>query len=170
MPKSLPKKSKMPDLVINTGPIIALTAAQGALDCLAELYGQILVPYEVLRELEVGGLDCAEVCAVRRCSVVQIQPAPVEVPLLLGSQLDRGEAAVIQTALDHRIATVVIDECLGRRMARLHALKVTGSLGILVKAAKAGLIDNIEDCFERMHEKEVWISEALKQKVRQALK
>ena len=55
-------------------------------------------------------------------------------------------------------------------MARLHALKVTGSLGILVKAAKAGLIDNIEDCFERMHEKEVWISESLKQKVRQALK
>ena len=92
-----------------------------------------------------------------------------DLPLLLSSQLDRGEAAVIQAAINHQVSTVVIDESLGRRMARLHQLNVTGSLGSLVKAAKAGLITDVEACFVRMHEKDVWISAALKDQVRKAL-
>lgn len=41
---SLSKKLKMPELVINTGPIISLTAAVGSLEFLEELYTEILVP------------------------------------------------------------------------------------------------------------------------------
>ena len=89
-----------------------------------------------------------------------------DLPLLLSSQLDRGEAAVIQAAINHQVSTVVIDESLGRRMARLHQLNVTGSL---VNAAKAGLITDVKACFVRMHEKDVWISAALKDQVRKAL-
>ena len=37
----------MPDLVMNTGPVIALTAAVGSLDFLAQLYREILIPREV---------------------------------------------------------------------------------------------------------------------------
>jgi predicted nucleic acid-binding protein len=77
--------------------------------------------------------------------------------------LDRGEASVIQTALTHEIQIVAIDEKLGRRIARLHELKVTGSLGILLKAAKAGLVPSLEKCFERMHNHGIWISRDLRE-------
>lgn len=69
---------------------------------------------------------------------------------------------MIQNALIQQVGTVAIDEKLGRRMARLHELRVTGSVGILVKASKAHLIPSLKDCFARMQEKGVWISEPLK--------
>jgi predicted nucleic acid-binding protein len=84
--------------------------------------------------------------------------------------LDSGEASVIQNALSHQVATVVIDEKLGRRMARLHELRVTGSVGILVKASKAGLVPDLNECFSRMHEKGVWISETLQEQALHAVR
>ena len=151
----------MPDLVFNTGPVIALTAAVESLEFLNRLYNEILIPFEVLRELEAGGANCSELVAIRGCSVFRPLSEPVDLPVLLRSQLDSGEASVIQNALMHNVGTVVIDEKLGRRMARLHELRVTGSVGILVKAARVGLIPDLNTCFDRMRSKDVWISEDL---------
>lgn len=158
----------MPDLVINTGPVIALTAALESLEFLNELYREILIPAEVIRELEVVGSNCPELNAIRECEALRVLSEPVDIPLLLRSQLDTGEASVIQTALIHQVTTVVIDEKLGRRMARLHQLRVTGSLGILVKASKAGLIPDLNECFNRMRQKGVWISERLQEEALRA--
>ena len=60
----------MPDLVINTGPVIALTAAVESLQFLNELYEEILIPVEVIRELEAGGANCPELAAIRACSAI----------------------------------------------------------------------------------------------------
>lgn len=53
--------SLMPDqtkaIVINTTPLIALTAATGSLDVLRSLYTRVVVPYEVAEEIRVGGKD-----------------------------------------------------------------------------------------------------------------
>jgi predicted nucleic acid-binding protein len=48
-------------------------------------------------------------------------------PPYLLTTLDRGEAAVIALALAEKIPTACIDETVGRRVARLHGLAVTGS-------------------------------------------
>jgi len=160
---SLSKKLKMPELVINTGPIISLTAAVGSLEFLEELYTEILVPKEVFTELQAGGLDCAELRAIRSCSVLSIAEEIVELPVLLNSQLDKGEASVIQNAVMHGIPVVAIDEKMGRRIARLHELRITGSVGILIKAAKTGLISSLAVCFERMHAHGIWISRNLQE-------
>jgi len=58
----------MPDLVFNTGPVIALTAAIQSLEFINRLYDEILIPFEVLQELEAGGADCSELVAIRNCS------------------------------------------------------------------------------------------------------
>ena len=54
MQMSSRKKLPMPDLVFNTGPIIALTAAVRSLEFLKELYSEILIPFEVIQELQAG--------------------------------------------------------------------------------------------------------------------
>ena len=153
----------MPELVINTGPIISLTAAVGSLVFLEDLYTEILVPREVFTELQAGGLDCSEVRAIRSCSVLSIAEDTVELPVFLNSQLDKGEASVIQNAVIRGISVVAIDEKMGRRIARLHELRMTGSVGILIKAARAGLIPSLEVCFERMHAHGIWISRSLQE-------
>jgi predicted nucleic acid-binding protein len=159
----------MPDLVINTGPVIALTAAMGNLKFLEQIYSEILLPREVVLELEAGGVDCDELTAIKEAnSILKPVQAEIDLPVLLRSQLDRGEASVIQTALGQEILVVAIDEKLGRRMARLHELKVTGSLGILLKAAKAGLVPSLESCFQRMHDHGIWISRDLRERTLEA--
>lgn len=151
----------MPELVINTGPIIALTAAMGDLGILDRSYERVLVPAEVHRELLAGGAQCAEIRALSRLRKVTLQPTPTVLPALLRAELDEGEASVIQCALDHAIPVVAIDEKLGRRLARLHGLRLTGSIGILVKASRSGFISDLSACFNRMRDKGVWISDPL---------
>ncbi len=43
------------EIVINTGPLLALIAATGNLELLQHLYKAVWVPYEVVLEMEAGG-------------------------------------------------------------------------------------------------------------------
>ena len=64
MPMNLNVKPIMLDIVINTGPIIAMVAATGDLKWLPSLYGRIVIPYEVFQEIEAGGLNNTESVAL----------------------------------------------------------------------------------------------------------
>jgi len=84
--------------------------------------------------------------------------APASIPVYLANALDRGEAAVIATALDLEIPLVCIDETVGRRVARLAGLEITGSLGMLIKAKKRGFPVVIKQAAQLMHEHGIWLS------------
>lgn len=47
----------MREIVINTGPVIALVAATGSLNWLAALYRIVTIPHEVFAEIDAGGPD-----------------------------------------------------------------------------------------------------------------
>ena len=157
----------MPDkqsIVINTGPIIALIAARGNLNILKNLYSQVFVTYEVKNEI------CSQECShfganefleakflVQKEKSLQLSP-------ILKNSLDIGEASVIQYALNNSIQYVCIDEVAGRRIARLNDLKVTGSLGILLKAKNKGIDINIREAIKNMQKKGIFLSNELIQK------
>ena len=152
----------MREMVINTGPVIALVAATGTLDWLTEIYDVIWVPYEVDTEIRAGGGAAPESVALRDATnVIHILPPLTLISRVLANELDLGEASVIQTALQKNISTVAIDEKAGRRVARLHGLSVTGSLGILVKARHANVLGSLSECIQRMKKQNIWISEKL---------
>jgi predicted nucleic acid-binding protein len=157
----------MPELVINTGPVIALVAATDSLDFLSDLYDHVLVPHEVEREVLAGGPDTPEHRAMDQTGdFFRTLPPLATIATDLANQLDSGEASVIQNARQLGVPLVAIDEKVGRRIARLHGLAVTGSLGILVKARKRGCIDELASCIRRMQSKGIWIADTL---VRRAL-
>jgi predicted nucleic acid-binding protein len=60
------------------------------------------------------------------------RPVFSALPPSLLDMLDIGEAAVIHMALTEGITTVAINELKGHRVAQLHGLQITGSLGMLV--------------------------------------
>ena len=164
---SSPMKLPMRDIVVNTGPVIALVAATGSLCWLSGIYRNVSIPHEVMAEISAGGSNNPEVLALQAATgVVRISEKARPIPVALLHELDLGEASVIHTALEHGIPTVAIDEKAGRRIARLHGLKVTGSLGILIKAKEQGIIDNLGDCIARMRIHGIWISPTL---IQQAL-
>jgi len=146
------------EIVINTGPLIALVAATGDLAILRGLYSRIVVPYEVCREISAGGHSGFAVSEFHEASFLEKLGNPTNIGTFLNNSLDTGEASVIQTALDLGIATVCIDEAVGRRIARLNALAVTGSIGILLRAKQEGVSISIRTALNNMHRHGIWLS------------
>jgi len=148
------------DLVINTGPLLALTAA-GHLDVLREQFAKVIVPYEVVQEVQAGGRTQFAREEFRAASWLEKRTTATSIPQLLQSTLDPGEAAVIAVATAEHIATVAIDETVGRRIGRLHGLLVTGSLGILIQAKQHGFPIMMRPVIVRMRQHGIWLSNAL---------
>lgn len=144
-------------IVVNTTPLIALAAAE-CLDALPLLYQRVIVPLEVAEEVRAGGANGLGVSELATSAWLQIQSEATQIPDYLANALDRGEAAVIATALNRGIDLVCIDETVGRRIARLSGLLVTGSLGVLVKAKRNGFPVVIRDAAQHMRDRGIWLS------------
>jgi predicted nucleic acid-binding protein len=83
------------------------------------------------------------------------------------SDLDRGEAEVIALAQEISADLVVIDERLGRRHARRLGLRLTGTLGVLLKAKEQLLVTEIKPLVEQLQHGGIRLGDAV---VVQALK
>lgn len=138
-----------PDIVVNTGPLLALIAATGDLEILRSLYRRVVVPWEVAKEMEAGGPDAFGLESFGHADWLERWPRPMDLSDLLKNLLDSGEAAVIQLALNERIGLVCLDDAAGRRVARLSNLRLTGSVGILLRAKSAGYPISIRESIQR---------------------
>ena len=112
----------------------------------------VVVPGEVFTECVAGAHYDDTADKVRAAICCHIRPVFSALPPSLSDLLNIGEAAVIHTALSEGIVTVAIDEIKGRRVARLHGLQVTGSLGILVTLHQQGIVPSIEQAIQRMQD------------------
>lgn len=147
------------ELVINTGPLLALIAGIGDLSLLGQLYKRVLVPFEVCQEIEAGGASGFGVSEFKGSMFIERTTHLLNITLFLRNALDLGEASVIQLALDENIHTVCIDEAMGRRIARLNGLKLTGSIGVLIRAKRAGFDFSMREATNRMQSHGIFLSQ-----------
>jgi len=152
---------KTKEIVMNTGPILALIAGFGNLNILKSLYKSVFIPYEVCEEIFAGGTSGFGVKEFYDSNFLYKIDKPVFIQPHLRNSLDLGESSVIQTALNNKIHTVCIDEAVGRRIARLNDLKITGSLGIMIRAKNEGHSFDFRDAINQMKSKGIWLSERL---------
>lgn len=135
-------------VVANATPVIAL-ALISQLDLLQRLYGQVSIPPAVQAEVLAGGPGSPGFAELQSkwIQVVSLQD-PQRADLL--SDLDRGEAEVIALAQELHADLVIIDERLARRHARRLGFKLTGTLGVLVKAKQRGLIPAVKPLVDQL--------------------
>ncbi|MEM9136724.1 MAG: DUF3368 domain-containing protein [Cyanobacteria bacterium P01_F01_bin.42] len=148
-------------IVINTSPLLALTAALGDLSCLRQLYQDILVPYEVAQEIIQGGSNNFGVPEFQAAEWLSKLSKPLQISPFLINSLDLGEASVIQLALDRSIGTVCIDETVGRRVARLNGLKLTGSVGILLRVKRLDPTLSVKNAISNMLQRNIRLSQTV---------
>ncbi len=148
-------------VVVNTGPLIALGSC-GQVGLLRLLHQRVVVPEAVVIELERGDPDSTSMSVeVLRPDWIEVQPlANPPSPLLL-AYLDEGEAAVISLALELGFQRVLIDERRGRLVARAMGLNVAGSVGVLLRAKREGILSAVRPCLEMMRSHGIWLSERL---------
>lgn len=121
-------------VISDTSPILNL-AAVGQLELLLKLYRKVAMPPEVERELRRNGFTQS------LSWLVVIQPTDKLQILHLISMLDAGEAEAIALAKELNAQKLLIDERLGRRIAIENGIPVTGVLGVLADAKRAGFVD-----------------------------
>ncbi|MGB5969995.1 MAG: DUF3368 domain-containing protein [Spirulinaceae cyanobacterium] len=148
-------------IVINTSPLIAIVAALGNLRVLQSLYTEVLVPYEVCQEILVGGSRDFAITEFTAATWLQKQSTSLNISPLLLNVLDTGEAAVIQLGMNENIQTVCIDEVVGRRVARLSGLSVTGSIGVLLRAKREGYPISVQQAISRMLNQGIRLSQTV---------
>jgi predicted nucleic acid-binding protein len=120
----------------------------GRLELLKTFYGQILVTPAVVAELEAGG---APALNLRQLDWVAIREVRIPEALKLVPDLGAGEASTIALALELPVPSLVLmDDRLGRRIAALHGLKVTGTAGFLIRAKQRGLIPAIKPVLDEL--------------------
>lgn len=149
----------MHKIISNTTPIITFLSIS-KLDLLKEIYSEIIIPYGVFEEIEQGKYknfyrDLSEI------DWIEIRSITDENSLKYVHELDKGEAEVIILANEINADLVIIDEKLGREYAKYFGLKLTGTLGILLKAKELKLINNIKPLLVAMTKNGIWLNKKL---------
>lgn len=147
----------MRKIISNTTPIITLLSIS-KLDILKDIYGKIIIPQAVYNEIEEGK-NKAFYTDLSKIEWIEIKQIKDREPLKYIYDLDKGEAEVIVLANELKADLVIIDEKLGREYANHFNLKLTGTIGILLKAKEQGLTENIKPLLKTMKANGIWLSQ-----------
>ena len=113
----------------------------GQLTLLKQLFEQIYVPTAVHREFGKK-VNWIKVTSVHN---------PIAIKTLM-IQIDAGESEVIALALEMQDCVAILDDKKARRIAQDIGLKITGTVGLLLKAKKDGLIDKIKPLLNQLND------------------
>jgi hypothetical protein len=149
----------MRKIISNTTPILSLLKIN-KLSLLENLYGKIIIPTAVYQEIEKGKekpyyldlklIDWIEIREIRN-------PGSKDYFL----DLDEGEAEVIILAKEQNADLIIMDEIMGRRIAKQFNLTVTGTIGVLLKAKEKGFVNAIKELLTELQEKGTWLNSKL---------
>ncbi len=149
-------------IVSDTSPINNL-AAINQLHLLHQLYGTVLIPEAVFRELIDPSFLVAGATEVQTFDWIQtLTLSDRTLVEALSNELDIGEAEAIALAVETQADQVLIDERRGRLVATRLNLRYIGVLGILVEAKSKGLIAKVKPLLDALvNEAGFWVAEPL---------
>jgi predicted nucleic acid-binding protein len=124
----------MPKVVVSDTSCFIVLTNVGELDLLVKLYGRILTTPDVAKEFGKELPDWVEIIA----------PIDLQKQKLLEFHIDKGEASAIVLALEQNADLIILDDMKARRSALNLGLEITGTLGIIIKAKQAGMIDSVK--------------------------
>jgi len=139
----------MPETVSTTSPIQYLHQA-GFLELLPLLYGTIVIPEAVARELAEGRAAGVALPDPSRLAWMSIERAAEKEVLRIAADLGPGERAVLALGLRKPGCLLILDDALARSHARHLNLGVTGTLGVLLKAKALGRLPAVRPVLDKL--------------------
>lgn len=130
-------------LVCDTTVLLCLGRI-GQINLLPALFDPICIPEPVLLELDMGRLlrrDTIDPRSLAWVTLVSVGQAGIDG--LPPNSLGTGERAVIAYALAHQNCVAGLDDLRARQLAETLRLTVAGTLGILLRAKRAGLVSAV---------------------------
>lgn len=145
---------------VDASPLIFLGNA-GRLDLLQVFEPAVIsIPQVVFDEVTAGGHRDRAAREILEASWLTRTPTPRATERVAAWDLGPGESAVIDAALD-RGSRVVIDDLAGRRCARSMRLPLSGTVGVVILAARRGLVAEPLALFAELRAAGMWLSDAV---------
>ena len=139
----------MPEIVCDVSPIQYLHQAE-LLDLLRLRYGAITIPTAVASELREGTMRGVDLPAFEALDWIRIRPPEPRLLLPIAANLGLGERAVLALGMEAPDSLVILDDALARQHARMLKLRLTGTLGVLLKAKETGLLPAVAPVLDRL--------------------
>lgn len=141
----------MPKAIADTSPIQYLYQTN-LLDLLPSIYGAIVIPPAVDRELAAGrdqdvalpnpnDLSWMTVCRPQNTAIL---PDVTELGL--------GERQALALGMEMSDSLVILDDGLARRYARQLGIRFTGTLGVLIKAKQTGNLTAVTPVLDQLND------------------
>lgn len=152
-------------IVSDTTPLISLMKVS-KLNVLKSLFGKVIIPDAVYRELTANERFSEEAELIRNCDfieIISVNDRLSVVSLQLKSGLDLGETEAIICAEENKAETILMDEAAGRRMAKSLGLNIMGTIGILLSAYEDSVLsaEEVREALNRLRTSNRHISENL---------
>ncbi len=140
-------------VVCDATPLIYLTRL-GRLGLLRQLHEAVLVPPAVGGEVAVRGSALPEGAAAQQAAKegwlrVESPQGRLTISPTDTEDLDPGETEAIQLAIEND-ALLAIDEIHGRDVALKLGVKITGTVGLLARARREGLLPSLRAELDRL--------------------
>lgn len=143
--------------VANASPLILLGRIDG-LHLIEGLAANVAVPSAVVDELRAGtGKDATAVRALAWAELRQVQNVPVP-PSVERWDLGGGESQVIAYGLLGG-GWAVLDDLAARRCADAHGLSVIGTMGIVLRSKRQGLLSEAKPWVVRLRNAGMYIDD-----------
>ncbi|TFF37452.1 DUF3368 domain-containing protein [Mucilaginibacter psychrotolerans] len=130
----------MPEIIIADTSCFILLTKIDQLNLLKNLYGTVITTNTIATEFGQQLPDW----------VIIQNPIDERYQHLLAMQIDKGEASAITLALENNDSTVILDDLKARKLAKQLEIAVTGTIGIIVKAKRVGLIPSIKPLISKI--------------------
>ena len=144
-------------LVIADSSCLILLSKIEELEILRSIYKQIFITKEIAQEF---GEPLPGWIEIKEISNTALQ-------LLFEDTLDIGEASALALAFEMRECTVILDDLKARKAASKMNIKVTGTIGVILKAKKENKISSIRSVLDKILSTDFRISERI---INEALK
>lgn len=147
-------------VIVNSTPLIVLCKIK-RLDILQKLYGSIVIPRAVFSEVTAKeDSACRQVSEKDWIRVECI--ADQSDKKMYKAKLHDGEVEVMILAQEQPKADlIIIDDNAAKKTAKYLGLTVTGTLGVLLKAKQAGVIERVAPVIAEMKQRGFYISSEL---------
>ena len=147
-------------VIANTTPIIALLGI-GKINILKALYNEIIIPHAVSEEILIKNENILDDYNwIRVHNVTNLAAKEV-----FSSALHIGEIEVILLSKEMRANLVIIDDNIARRHAKYLGLTVTGTIGIILRAKREGIIHEVKPVINKLIENGFYISNTICEEV-----
>jgi len=144
-------------VVADSSPLIVLVNI-GQIQILPTLFATVIIPPQIAAELSDGKRPQP----IRDFMAARPGWLKIQAPTVIESipEIHEGEQAAISLATELKADLLLIDERDGRTAALARNLAITGTIGILERAAEGGLLD-LSAAFARIKKTDFWISARL---------